>query len=283
MTIGYKEIILAITLIIFSAVNADAIERESTICGFFKERFLFLMWSSAAPSPDPSRLKNIPNIVPTEFMTSDNKKLSGYIYLSHDESGGKVKPRGYVLMALGNAMLADRIILKLEKFAAHNYDVYIYDYRGYGNSEGKRRINAIIEDYREIVSHLNTKYDRKFLYGTSLGGAVMMNVIGSGVTFDAAVIDSSPSRFSRHGCPERIDPVNHLSYDSHNILVITGNIDQVLGPEMTTEFREEAELRGAVTMAGRNFAHPFMDRNPYVHKYRMETVMDFFFKDEWKN
>ncbi len=279
---NYKEIILAITLIILSAVNADAIERESTICGFIKERFLFWVWSSAAPDPDPSRLEGIPNIVPTEFMTSDNRKLSGYKYLSHNESEEKVKPKGYVLMALGNAMLADRIIRDLEKFAAHNYDVYIYDYRGYGNSEGKRRINAIIEDYKEIAAHLNTMYDRKFLYGTSLGGAVMMNVVGSGVEFDAAVIDSSPSRFSPHGCPERIDPVKHLPDDSHNLLVITGDVDQVLGPEMTTELREEAKLRGAVTIAGRNFAHPFMDSLVGVRQYRMEIIMDFFFNDGWK-
>ncbi len=36
--------------------NAEAVEREATICGPIKERFYFWMWSMNAPSHDPARV-----------------------------------------------------------------------------------------------------------------------------------------------------------------------------------------------------------------------------------
>ncbi|MBT3058944.1 MAG: alpha/beta fold hydrolase [Candidatus Thiodiazotropha sp.] len=179
-------------------------------------------------------------------------------------------------MALGNAMLADQIITSLKYLSSSGFDVYIFDYRGYGNSEGKRRINAIIEDYKEIIDSLNSKYDKRLLYGVSLGGAVIMNAIGSGVEYDSAVIDSSPSRFSDFGCPEPIDPVNNLPDDASKIFVITGKEDQVLDSDMTAPLREEAQRRGAKVLDGVNFSHPYMDRSLEAHLARMKLIQDYF-------
>jgi len=249
--------------------------REETICGAIKERFVFWMWSRMAPSPNPARLTGNHNIEAIFFVTGDGKKLSGYKYRAHDQIGKPIEPQGYVLMALGNAMIADQMISELSRYAGAGYDAYIFDYRGYGLSEGKRRINAIIEDYREIVSDLNGKYQRKMLYGVSLGGMVMMNVIGSGVEFDAAVIDSAPSRLSTYGCPSRIDPVNHLSEAvAPKILFITGQRDQVLGPKDTRELREKGAALGAATIDDALFAHPYMDGSRQEQLRRARLVED---------
>jgi alpha/beta superfamily hydrolase len=263
---------------IFVASNGVADDRENTVCGPIQERFLFWLWSSSAPRPDKNRALVSPFIEQIQFTTSDDKTLQGYKYSSHNEEQKRVPSKGYVLLALGNAMIADQIIASLKYLSSRGYDVYIFDYRGYGNSEGKRRINAIIEDYKEIITSLNSKYDNRFLYGISLGGAVMMNAIGSGVEYDSAVIDSSPSRFSGFGCPERIDPINNLPEDASNIFVITGKMDQVLNPEMTSPFRIEAQRRGASVLDGEDFSHPYMDQNPKVHKVRKKLVLDYFTK-----
>ncbi len=257
-----------------SISNVWSSEREETICGFIKERFYFFMWSVAAPRPDPSRVAGLKFVEPIEFYTSDHKKLAGYRYGAHDLKDEPAPAKGYVLMALGNAMIADQMIVHLRDYARAGYDAYIYDYRGYGKSEGKRRIKAIIEDYKEIVSTLNRSYEseRKLLYGTSLGGAVIMNVIGSGVDYDAAVIDSSPSRLSSFGCPTYVDPVEHLPVEADKILFISGDRDQVLGNEMTRELREKARLHGARVIQGREFNHPFMDGSMRVHGARMQAI-----------
>ncbi|MBT3026522.1 MAG: lysophospholipase [Candidatus Thiodiazotropha sp. (ex Ctena orbiculata)] len=259
--------------------NAAADNRERTLCGSIQEPFLFWLWSTAALNPDRNRALVTPLIEQTQFTTSDNKILRGYRYNSHNREDKRIQPKGYVLMALGNAMIADQIIPSLKYLASSGFDVYIFDYRGYGNSEGKRRINAIIEDYREIIDLLNSKYGKRFLYGVSLGGAVIMNAIGSGAEYDSAVIDSSPSRFSGFGCPERIDPINNLPDDASKIFVITGKKDQVLDSDMTAPLREEAQRRGAKVIDGVDFSHPYMDRSLEAHKTRTKLIQHYFTKN----
>ncbi len=266
-----------ITILLSLSIITDlsANDREGTICGFIQEPLLFWLWSSTAPAPDSDRVSHLQFVEPAEYMTSDGKTLRGYKYLSNDGIGHQMPAKGYVLVALGNAMLADQIIGSLREYSELHYDVYIFDYRGYGNSDGKRRINAIIEDYKEIALSLNRLYERKLLYGISLGGAVMLNVIGSGVEYDAAVIDSSPSLLSDYGCPERIDPLVNLPQDASKLLIITGQKDSVLGDRMTSKLREGAQARGAKTVHGKRFSHPFMDRDYDIHHQRMELVRNY--------
>ena len=264
---------LIIVSICFS-MNSYASDREDAICGSIKEPLVFWLWSTIPPAPDRNRIQDPRLITPVEFGTSDGAVLRGYKYASNDGQNNKTHPKGYVLVALGNAMIADQIISDYQTFAAQGIDVYIYDYRGYGNSDGKRRINAFIEDFKEIVSVLNKSYERTMLHGISIGGVVMMNVIGSGVTYDAAVIDSSPSTLSNYGCPERIDPVSNLPGDSQKLLIITGKKDTVLSEAQTSELRISAENKGASTINHDEFAHPFMDRNYMTHRKRMQLVLD---------
>ncbi|MET0068971.1 MAG: alpha/beta fold hydrolase [Candidatus Thiodiazotropha sp.] len=264
--------------LIFFVADTTADEREKTVCGSIQEPFLFWLWSSTAPEPDKTRALVSPLVEQTQFTTSDNKLLRGYRYNSHNREEKRIHPEGYVLLALGNAMIADQIIASLKYLSSNGFDVYIFDYRGYGNSEGKRRINAIIEDYKEIIDSLNSQYDKRLLYGVSLGGAVIMNAIGSGVQYDSAVIDSSPSRFSDFGCPEHIDPVNNLPDDASRIFVLTGKKDQVLNSDMTSPLREEARRRGAKVLDGENFSHPYMDRSLEAHRARTKLIQDYFTK-----
>ena len=251
-----------------------AADREEPICGSFKEPLVFWLWSSIPPAPDKHRISDPQLITPIEFEVSDGAVLRGYKYAANDGRKNKTRPQGYVLVALGNAMIADQIISDFNEFAAQSIDVYIFDYRGYGNSDGKRRINAFIEDYKELVSSLNKSYDRTMLYGISIGGVVMMNVIGSTDDYDAAVIDSSPSTLSEYGCPERIDPVTNLPEDAHKLLIITGKRDTILNEAKTSGLRTLAESNGASTINDKDFAHPYMDTNYMTHHRRMKLVLD---------
>ncbi|MEW8508234.1 MAG: alpha/beta fold hydrolase [Candidatus Thiodiazotropha sp.] len=262
--------------LLFVPGHTTADDRERTVCGFIQEPFLFWIWSSAAPAPDKDRALISKLIEQTKFTTSDHKVLRGYKFNSHNTKDVGTPPKGYILMALGNAMIADQIIASTKHFSSSGYDVYIFDYRGYGHSDGKRRINAIIEDYKELITALNVKYEKRYLYGISLGGAVILNAIGSGVEYDLAVIDSSPSRFSDYGCPETIDPINNIPNDASRLFVITGKTDQVLSSHMTTPLRVEAQQRRASVLDGENFSHPYMDRDPDVHRARQKLVLDFF-------
>jgi len=151
------KILSAFLIILLTAVCAIAADRESAVCGAIKEPFAFWLWSSLAPYPDESRVSSLKHIQNVKFITSDNKKLNGYVYLAHNRQKGEIPAKGYILVALGNAMISDQMIRHFKGFSEKGHDVYVYDYRGYGSSEGKRRINAFIEDDKEIIVSLNQK------------------------------------------------------------------------------------------------------------------------------
>ncbi|KAF0215180.1 MAG: hypothetical protein FD174_4210 [Geobacteraceae bacterium] len=254
---------------------AQASSEEETVCGFLKERFYFNIWRKAAGKPDIRRVSGIPAIEAISFTTRDGRKLHGYKLRN---SAVLPSPKGYILVAQGNAMLADQIAGSLQFLARYGYDVYIYDYRGYGNSQGNPRLKAILGDYREIASRLNAAgYPKKLLYGISFGGMVLLNCIGSGVTFDAAVIDSAPSRLSVYGCPEQYDSVTILPKECSNLKIIVGELDSVLAMNEMEELLITAQKRGAEVLRGSDYAHPFMD-SPPVHERRMQEVARFLFE-----
>ena len=176
-------------------------------------------------------------------------------------------------------MLADHLLHELSPFAEHGRDLFVYDYRGYGNSEGRRRFKAMVSDYRELFESLSASpSDERLLYGISFGGIVLLNVIGGGVKFHRAVIDSSPGRISHLGCPEEYDPVRHLPADSSNLMIISGNRDTVVKPADMSELIATAKTRGAQVVISDDFAHPFMDRLPAVHQQRQKIIREFLFK-----
>jgi hypothetical protein len=123
---------------------------EQSICGL-KEPFVFWLWSSAAGEASAARLAQVANVEDVAITSSDGRILRGYKLKASHAQAGKALPRGYLLVIQGNAMLADQIITHFDPFARLGYDVYIFDYRGYGRSEGKRRLKAILNDYRQII------------------------------------------------------------------------------------------------------------------------------------
>ena len=122
----------------------DSIEKtesdvERNVSSFLREPFAFWAFQLTAGAPDAKRMRTIPRVERLSFTTRDGRSLGGYKLRA-------VAPWGYLLVAQGNAMLADQIIGELQFFRDFGLDIYIYDYRGYGLSEGKSRLKALISD-----------------------------------------------------------------------------------------------------------------------------------------
>ena len=172
-------------------------------------------------------------------------------------------------------MLASRLLPFLTDLGESGFEVYVMDFRGYGQSQGKRRLKAIVSDYKEMAENLLPGDERKrFLYGISFGGIIVSNVIGSGLEFNRAIIDSAPSRLSTHGCEEKYDPVANVSKDAPKILVIAGEEDHIIKPVDSLELREAVERHGGVTFLAPDLSHPFMD-SPEGHKERMKLIKNY--------
>lgn len=242
---------------------------ETSVCGFIREPLAFWLFRRAAGSPDAQRVAGIRDLDRIHFETMDKRTLGGYRLRARDT------PRGYLLVAQGNAMLADQIMGELQVFRDRGFDVYVYDYRGYGLSGGSSRLNAIISDYREIVAHLNRQnYRRRALYGMSMGGVVLLNAVGARDDYSVLVVDSSPSRISHLGCPGGFDPVNHLPADCSRLQLIIGERDRVVWPAEMEELMISIRNRGGRVLERLDYAHPFQDA-PAVHRRRLQEVADF--------
>jgi alpha/beta superfamily hydrolase len=246
---------------------------ETAVCGAIREPFMFWLWRSMAGSPDPKRVAHIRDLEPIRFKARDSIELGGYKLAA-------IQPRGYLLVALGNAMLADQLVADLQAFRDLGLDVYIFDYRGYGISKGKSRLAGIAGDYAEIVSYLNDRgYAKRLLYGISMGGVILLNAVGRSQNYTRLVVDSSPSRISDFGCPERYDPVEHLSQDSSKVMIVSGAKDQVVPPWQMDELIRVAKSQRGHVLQDPEFAHPYQDSNPATHRRRQNEVAKFLLQD----
>lgn len=261
--------------IILADAPDEKMELETSVCGL-KEPFLFWLWSSMAGRADASRLKGLHGVEDISYTSRDNRVLRGYLLKSRTE-----KAKGYLLVLQGNAILADQLIGEFITYANLGYDVYVYDYRGYGRSQGKRRLKALVNDAYEMLSALNAKpYPRRIVYAFSFGGIILLNAYRTELRLNRIVIDSSPSRLSGYGCPEQYDPVSHLPDDSSRFMIISGRNDRVVTAAMTEELLTEAAKRDARVIDDPDFAHPFMDPNWSNHQRRMNMIKDFLIMSE---
>lgn len=108
------------------------------------------------------------------FEAEDKTKLHGWYCVSE-------KPRAVILIAHGNAgHVASRAgWLRYLQQKAH-CSVFMFDYRGYGRSEGKPTVKGILQDAQAARAKLcelaAVKNSEIVLMGESLGGAVVVEL-----------------------------------------------------------------------------------------------------------
>ena len=243
----------------------------------------FTRWRNSAGEPDASRIAGIANIEEISLSAQDSRILRGYM-LRALPGKSRSTENGYVLVVQGNAMLADQIIGSFQDFASSGYDVYLFDYRGYGRSEGNPRFSAILSDYGEIIDYLDAlPYSKSRFYGMSFGGVILASVLKNGPAERRAVIDSTRSRFSYYGCPEAHDPVRNLPEDCSKFLIIVGLKDHVVTPDASKALFDAAKRCGASVLKEPAFGHPFMEKDRSLHEQRMKAVRSFLLKGSMFN
>ncbi len=269
-------LLFLVTSTVIAVKPVTPMNLEQSVCGI-KEPFYFWLWSTTAGRPNSKRLSGLDGVVDLSFTTQDGRTLRGYRLRAGGTFSEKTKPaRGFLLVLQGNAMLADQILSEYRAYARLGYDVYIYDYRGYGRSNGKRRLRAIVNDVREVLTELIAQdYEKRFVYAMSLGGVFLLNALDPDIQLDKIIIDSTPSRLSDYGCPVEYDPIEKLPNDCKKFLLIRGQRDNVVTPAMSQDLAREAENRDAVVINDSEFGHPFMDSSATIHRRRMQDIQRY--------
>lgn len=121
------------------------------------------------------------------FKTSDGVKLHGWFIPSASSTAS-------LLFCHGNAgNIGDRLD-KLRIFHELGLNVFIFDYRGYGHSEGRPTEAGMYKDTQAAFNYLSarTRLDKEriTLYGESLGGAAAVD-LASKEKIAALIVDSS--------------------------------------------------------------------------------------------
>ena len=272
-------IAVLVTVTLLSGGQILASERERAVCGGFLEPLAFALWSGMAPAPDPRLVEGLNGVTGYEFVAGDGVRLRGYRIRAR--SGNEIidNPSGYVLIAPGNAMTATHLVREFLFLSELGHDVYILDYRGYGKSEGKRRLLAMTVDYGELINHLSGQYRQTYLLGLSLGGIVMLKAIREGASFTRATIDSSPSTVTQFLCPDTFNPMANVPRDASDLLIITGGGDRVIPPRVSAELVATARAAGARTWHCEACRHPLMDADPELQARRLGEIARFFRAD----
>lgn len=127
------------------------------------------------------------------FESADGVPLHGWLLCPR-----RGAPRGTVLFLHGNAQNIGDHVPGILWVVEAGYEVFAFDYRGYGNSGGKPDIPGVHADARAAVSKLlslpGASAGRYVVFGQSIGGAIAVHTVAGlpAAQRPAALIVDSP-------------------------------------------------------------------------------------------
>ena len=164
--------------------------------------FVFgLRWLESLMTFRPERMSVQERESPAEgaqsvwFNSADGTRLSGWFFESH-----LTPAAGTIIFFHGNGGNISNVGWLGQRFAKHGFNVLLFDYRGYGASEGIAADEAdLYADGDAAVSFVKNEKgispEQMILYGQSLGTTVVADVASRG-SFGAVVIESGFSSAS---------------------------------------------------------------------------------------
>lgn len=130
---------------------------------FFSDGVLF--------QPHPSSYKDTAEILK---LTSANGKKISALYLPNPSA------RFTLLVSHGNAEDLDDDRYWLEELRRGGFSVFVYDYQGYGTSEGKPSEQGLYQDenaaYDYLAANLKTAPDHIIIFGRSVGAGPAVHI-----------------------------------------------------------------------------------------------------------
>ena len=178
---SFHSIVLLIALIVALSLSAGCTYL------FFKPGRRFIS--------DPATQSYSPRDV--YFKSADGRTLNGWYFRARGEE------RGTILVCHGNVEnLSTHVKLDLWLVEA-GYNLFIFDYRGYGKSEGEPDVKGINLDAEAALETLlaklpRTRNDGVIVFGKSLGGAVAVYTVANSPyrsCVKALILDSAFSSY----------------------------------------------------------------------------------------
>ena len=144
---------------------------------------------------EPSQVSPSPEVI--HFNSADGTQLEAWYFKTIEKN-----PKGLILHFHGNAQNLSTHFGFLWKSVAQGYDYMIFDYRGYGNSQGKPDPAGLVLDGRAALKWAEDQRQKRgniplIVFCQSLGGAVCTKALSEekDIIPKVLVIDSSFSNY----------------------------------------------------------------------------------------
>ncbi len=117
------------------------------------------------------------------FSSQDGTRLHSWFFPRQNEGKKKgQKARGLVVLFHGNAENLSSHYVSVIWLVKHGYDVWVWDYRGYGLSQGEARLEGVYQDSLAALKYAHKlrdqeKYPQLVTVGQSLGGNILMRAL----------------------------------------------------------------------------------------------------------
>ena len=198
--------------------------------------------------------------------------------------------KGTVVHMHGNAQNMSSQWQFVEWVPERGYNLFVFDYRGYGQSRGKPEPKGVFEDAVAALDYLRTRTDidtgRLFVFGQSLGGMNAIAAAGASQQGVRAVLAEAPFYSYTALADDRTPGEGQLVEDTYcattyvaklspiPLLLIHGTNDKVVPYSHSIMLLAEAgEPKQLVTIAGGEHIDAMTDR--YDTKYQ-DMMIEFF-------
>jgi fermentation-respiration switch protein FrsA (DUF1100 family) len=226
-----------------------------------------------------------------QFTSADGTRLSGWFLPAENRRNPK-EAKGTVVHFHGNAQNMSTHWRFAAWLPKQDYNVFVFDYRGYGQSEGKPEPKGVFEDSNAALNYVRSRSDvdaqRLFVFGQSLGGTNAIAVVGAGnrAGVRAAAIESTFYSYSSIA-NEKLWGAGMLVSDEYAaskyvaavspipLLLIHGTADQVISPTHSRRLLADArEPKRLIEVPGASHLEP-MTALRYGAAYR-KALTAFF-------
>jgi len=130
------------------------------------------------------------------FDSTDKTRLHSWFLPRKDQSQ---KAKGLIVLYHGNAQNLSSHYISVSWMTRFQYDVWVWDYRGYGLSQGVADSSGVYQDSLAALEFAvkmvdEKKYPKLIMVGQSLGGNILMRALHDSPhkdKVDAVVLDST--------------------------------------------------------------------------------------------
>lgn len=240
-------------------------------------RFLFFPYGP----DDVYKIDNILGVKKQDvyFSNATGEKLHGWTF-------AKPGSKYWVLIAHGNAGNISHRVYHVKSLLETGYSVFVFDYQGFGLSQGQPSLAGVVADTEAAYSYLTQTArvppDRIVLFGESIGGGIITTLVRDDRHPCAGVILVSTFSSLLHVAREKvfffayypdflepIPPLNNVAQLSGKhppLLILHGQKDQ------TIPVKEGLVLFAAATRPKRLTILPGTDHNDMFSDYDRVTA-----------